>query len=59
MEKKRLGLALCGSYCTYEKLFENASVLTADYAAKIGADSYSKDAMGLVREAERICAIPS
>lgn len=32
MEKKRLGLALCGSYCTYEKLFENASVLTADYA---------------------------
>ena len=32
MEKKRLGLALCGSYCTYEKLFEKASVLTADYA---------------------------
>lgn len=32
MEKKRLGLALCGSYCTYEKLFENASALTADYA---------------------------
>ena len=22
MEKKKLGLALCGSYCTYEKLFE-------------------------------------
>ena len=21
MERKRLGLALCGSYCTYEKLF--------------------------------------
>ena len=21
MEKKRLGLALCGSYCTYDKLF--------------------------------------
>ena len=21
MEKKRLGVALCGSYCTYEKLF--------------------------------------
>ena len=21
MEKKKLGLALCGSYCTYEKLF--------------------------------------
>ena len=28
------------------------AVLTADYAAKIGADHYSKDAMGLVRYAE-------
>ena len=32
------------------------AVLTADYAAKIGADSYSKDAMGLVRYAESIFA---
>ena len=24
MEKKRLGLALCGSYCTYAKLFAAA-----------------------------------
>ena len=32
------------------------AVLTADYAAKIGADSYSKDAMGLVRYAEQIFA---
>ena len=31
-------------------------VLTADYAAKIGADSYSKDAMGLVRYAESVFA---
>ncbi len=30
------------------------AVLTADYAAKIGADYYSKDAMGLVRLAERV-----
>ena len=32
MEKKKLGLALCGSYCTYEKLFANAEALAADYA---------------------------
>ena len=25
--KKRLGLALCGSYCTYEKLFKAAEKL--------------------------------
>ena len=30
------------------------AVLTADYAAKIGADNYSKDAMGLVRFAESV-----
>ena len=30
-EKKRLGLALCGSYCTYEKLFAAAEKLAADY----------------------------
>jgi dipicolinate synthase subunit B len=28
MEKKRLGLALCGSYCTYEKLFAALPALT-------------------------------
>ena len=32
------------------------AVLTEDYAAKIGADHYTKDAMGLVRLAERIVA---
>ena len=32
------------------------AVLTADYATKIGADSYSKDAMGLVRYAESVFA---
>lgn len=29
--KKRLGLALCGSYCTYEKLFKAAEKLTGKY----------------------------
>ena len=32
------------------------AVLTQDYADKIGADSYSKDAMGLVRYAEKLFA---
>lgn len=30
-EKKRVGLALCGSYCTYEKLFAAAEGLAARY----------------------------
>jgi dipicolinate synthase subunit B len=30
-EKKKLGLALCGSYCTYGKLFEAAGRLAEDY----------------------------
>ena len=30
-EKLKLGLALCGSYCTYEKLFAAAEKLKADY----------------------------
>ena len=34
------------------KVTVGGAVLTADYAAKIGADHYSKDAMGLVRYAE-------
>ena len=29
--KKRLGLALCGSYCTYEKVFEAAEKLSDKY----------------------------
>ena len=29
--KKRLGLALCGSYCTYDQVFRAAEKLTADY----------------------------
>ena len=32
------------------------AVLTADYAARIGADHYAKDAMGLVRYAEKLFA---
>ena len=34
------------------KVTVGGAVLTEDYAAKIGADNYSKDAMGLVRYAE-------
>lgn len=30
-EKRRLGLALCGSYCTYEKLFEAAPALAEKF----------------------------
>ncbi|MBQ3287785.1 MAG: homocysteine S-methyltransferase family protein [Kiritimatiellae bacterium] len=36
------------------KVTVGGAVLTADYAAKIGADHYSKDAMGLVRYAEQL-----
>ena len=38
------------------KVTVGGAVLTADYAAKIGADNYSKDAMGLVRYAESLFA---
>ena len=31
MEKKRLGVALCGSYCTYEKLFAALPALREQY----------------------------
>ena len=31
MEKKRVGLALCGSYCSYEKLFAAAEPLAERY----------------------------
>ena len=31
MDRKRLGLALCGSYCTYEKLFAAAAELAERY----------------------------
>ena len=32
MEFKRLGVALCGSYCTYEKLFAALPALAEQYA---------------------------
>ena len=38
------------------KVTVGGAVLTEDYAARIGADNYSKDAMGLVRYAERLFA---
>ena len=31
MEKIKLGIALCGSYCTYEKVFAELERLAADY----------------------------
>lgn len=31
MSKKRVGLALCGSYCTYEKLFKELGALSEKY----------------------------
>lgn len=31
MKKKRVGLALCGSYCTYEKLFNQLEKLSKKY----------------------------
>ena len=31
MEKRRVGLALCGSYCTYEKMFAAAERLKDRY----------------------------
>jgi 5-methyltetrahydrofolate--homocysteine methyltransferase len=36
------------------KVAVGGAVLTAEYAAAIGADIYTKDAMGLVRQAERL-----
>ena len=41
------------------KVTVGGAVLTQDYAAKIGADHYSKDAMGLVRYAEQLFATPN
>jgi len=32
MEKKRLGFAMCGSYCTYEEVLETAAQLAEQYA---------------------------
>ena len=40
------------------KVTVGGAVLTADYADQIGADNYSKDAMGLVRYAEQLFATP-
>ena len=40
------------------KVTVGGAVLTQDYADKIGADHYSKDAMGLVRYAEQLFATP-
>ncbi|MBQ1283482.1 MAG: cobalamin-dependent protein, partial [Clostridia bacterium] len=39
----------------YCKTVVGGAVLTEDYARKIGADKYAKDAMETVRYAEEIC----
>jgi 5-methyltetrahydrofolate--homocysteine methyltransferase len=38
------------------KVMVGGAVLTAAYAAQIGADFYSKDAMGAVRTAGAVCS---
>ena len=38
------------------KVMVGGAVLTAEYAAQIGADFYSRDAMGAVRTAEKVFA---
>ena len=39
------------------KVMVGGAVLTADYAAAIGADGYAADAMGAVRLAKRLCGM--
>ncbi|MGN0443800.1 MAG: homocysteine S-methyltransferase family protein [Acutalibacteraceae bacterium] len=43
--------------CPHCKTVVGGAVLTQEYAAKIGADAYSKDAMETVRYAEKICEV--
>ena len=38
-ERKRLGLALCGSYCTYEKVLAEAEKLAEDWGPGILGNS--------------------
>ena len=44
---------------TLNEVAVGGAVLTADYAAQIGADHYSNDAMGLVRLAESVFSRPA
>ncbi|MEG2199076.1 MAG: hypothetical protein RRY25_02155, partial [Anaerovorax sp.] len=51
MEKTILALRDDGNHCV---IAVGGAVLTEDYAKKIGADYYCKDAMDTVRVANRI-----
>ena len=61
-EKLKLGLALCGSYCTYEKLFAAAEKLKADYElfpimseTAAATDSRFGTAAGHIERLEALC----
>ena len=55
MEKKRLGLALCGSYCTYEKLFAALPGLKEQYdLVPIMSDTAAETDTRFGRAAEHI-----
>lgn len=56
--KKKLGLALCGSYCTYGKLFEAAGALAEDYELyPIMSDTAAETDTRFGRAAEHIRAL--
>ena len=62
MSKKRVGLALCGSYCTYEKLFKELGALSEKYElvpimseTASGTDSRFGTAKSFLAQAEGIC----
>lgn len=64
-EKKRLGLALCGSYCTYEQLFAAAEALAEDYSlvpimseTAASTDSRFGRAAEHIRRLEELCGRP-
>ena len=55
MEKKRLGLALCGSYCTYEKLFAALPGLAERYElVPIMSDTAAETDTGFGRASQHI-----
>ena len=70
MEKKRLGLALCGSYCTYEKLFAQAESLSERYElipimsetaaatdSRFGTAQQNKERLEALCHRQAICSI--
>lgn len=64
-EQRRIGLALCGSYCTYEKLFTAAERLSEIYSlvpimseTAAGTDSRFGSAYDNIRRLEELCGKP-